>query len=133
MLNFYVRHVMIVEKVHSVISFKQSKWSERYISLITQKRSKARNDLEKDFYKFLINAFYGKTIENVRNKSRICRKKDDTDKLIKQQSKLTFNGILKSYEKYDSYTFRQNEVLMDKPIYLGFSVLELSELLLYET
>ena len=34
---------------------------------------------------------------------------------------------------YDSYIFKQNEVLMDKPIYLGFSVLELSKLLMYET
>ena len=46
---------------------------------------------------------------------------------------MTFNGIHKSYENCDSYTFKQNEVLMDKPIYLGFTVLELSKLLLYET
>ena len=52
---------------------------------------------------------------------------------MKQQSKLTFNGIHKSYDNCDSYTFKQNEVLMDKPIYLGFSVLELSKLLMYET
>ena len=54
-------------------------------------------------------------------------------KLVKQQSKLTFNGIHKSYENYDSFTFKQNEVMFDKPIYLGFSVLELSKLLMYET
>ena len=60
-------------------------------------------------------------------------KKYDTDKIIKQQSKLTFNGLHKSYENCDGYTFKQNEVLMDKPIYLGFSVLELSKLLIYET
>ena len=46
---------------------------------------------------------------------------------------MTFNGIHKSYENCDSYTFKQNEVLMDQPIYLGFSVLELSKSLLYET
>ena len=46
---------------------------------------------------------------------------------------MTFNGIHKSYENYDSYTFKQNEVLMDKPIYLGYSVLELSKLIMYET
>ena len=46
---------------------------------------------------------------------------------------MTFNGIHKSYENCDSYTFKQNEVLMDKPIYLGFTVLELSKLLMYET
>ena len=60
-------------------------------------------------------------------------KKDDYREIIKQQSKLTFNEIHKSYENCDSYTFKQNEVLMDKPIYLGFSVLELSKLLMYET
>ena len=45
-------------------------------------------------------------------------------KIIKQQYKLTFYGIHKSYENCDSYTFKQNEILMYKPIYLGFSVLE---------
>ena len=73
-------------------------------------------------------------MENVRNRIKVeFIKKDDTDKLIKQQSKLTLNGIHKSYENYDSYTFKQNEVLTDKSIYLGFSVLELSKLLMYET
>ena len=59
-------------------------------------------------------------------------KKEDYKEIIKQQSKLTFNGIHKSYENCDIYTFKQNEVLMDKPIYLGFSVLELSKLFMYE-
>ena len=31
------------------------------------------------------------------------------------------------------YTFKQNEVLMGWPIYLGFAVLELSKLHMYET
>ena len=73
-------------------------------------------------------------MENVRNRLEIkFIKKDNYRKIINQQSKLTFNGIHKSYENYNSYTFKQNEVLMDKPIYLGFSVLELSKLLMYET
>ena len=46
---------------------------------------------------------------------------------------MTFNGIHKSYENCDSYTFKQNEVVMDKPIYRGFSVFELSKFLMYET
>ena len=60
-------------------------------------------------------------------------KKDDYRKIIKQQSKESFNGIHKSQENCDSYTFRENEVKMDKPIYLGFSVSELSKLIMYET
>ena len=39
MLKFYVRHGMIVEKIHEIISFKQSKWLERFISFNTQKQS----------------------------------------------------------------------------------------------
>ena len=134
MLKFYIRHGMIIDKVHNIISFKQSKWLEKYISFNTQKRNKAKNDFEKDVYKLLNNAFYGKTMENVRNRLKIkFIKKDDYREIIKQQSKLTFNGIYKSYENCDSYTFKQNEVLMDKPIYLGFSVLELSKSLMYES
>ena len=134
MLKFYIRHGMVIDKVHEIISFKQSKWLETYINFNTQKRNQAVNDFEKDFYKLLNNAFHGKTMENVRNGCKIkFIKKDETNKIIKRQSKLTFNGIHKQYENYDSYTFKQNEVLMDKPIYLGFSVLELSKLHMYET
>ena len=134
MLKFYVRHGMIVDKIHNVISFKQSRWLEKYINFNTQKRNQAKNNFEKDFYKLLNNAFYGKTMENVRNRLKIkFIKKDNYREILKQQSKLTFNGVHKSYENCDSYTFKQNEVLMDKPIYLGFTVLELSKLHMYET
>ena len=68
MLKFYVRHGMVVEKVHEIISFKQSKWLESYISFNTQKRNKAKNDFEKDFFIVLVNAAYGKFLENVRNR-----------------------------------------------------------------
>ena len=73
-------------------------------------------------------------MENVRNRIIVeFFRKDDTDKILKRQFKLTFNGIHKSYENYDRYTFKHNEVLLDKPIYLSFSVLKLRKLLMYET
>ena len=134
MLKFYIRHGMVVDKIQNIISFRQSRWLEKYINFITQKRNKTENSFEKNFYKLLNNAFYGKTMENVRNRLKIkFIKKDDYREIIKQQSKLTFNGNHKSYDNCDSYTFKQNEVLMDKPIYLGFTVLELSKLHMYET
>ena len=78
MIIFYVRHGMIVEKFHNVISFKQSRWLEKYISFNTQKRNKPKNDFENDFYKLLKNEFYGKTMEIVRNRLEIkFIKKDD--------------------------------------------------------
>ena len=68
MLKFYVRHGMVVEKIHEIKSFKQSRWLEKYNSFNTQKRNKAINDFEKDFFKFLVNAAFGKFLENVRNR-----------------------------------------------------------------
>ena len=50
MVKFYVRHGMIVDKVHITISFGQSKWLEKYTSFNTQKRNKAKNNFEKDFF-----------------------------------------------------------------------------------
>ena len=47
--------------------------------------------------------------------------------------KLTFNGICKSFGNCDSYLEKELEILMDKPIYLGFAILELSKLHMYET
>ena len=57
MLDFHVRRAMVVDKVHESISFKQSRWLEKYISFNTQKRKKARNKLEKDFFKLSNNGF----------------------------------------------------------------------------
>ena len=37
MLKLYVRHGMIIDNVHSVISFKQSNWLEKYINFNTRK------------------------------------------------------------------------------------------------
>ena len=100
----------------------------------TQKRPKAKNDFEKDFFKLLVKAAFGKFLENVRN--RLIRefiKKHNYKKIIKRQSKLTFNGIHKSYGNCDIYTFQKNELVMDKAVYVGFAILELSKLHMYET
>ena len=68
MVNFHVRHSLIIEKVQEVISPKQSKWLEKYISFITQKRSLVKHDFENDLYKLPNNPVNGKTMENVRNR-----------------------------------------------------------------
>ena len=70
MLKFYVRHGLVIQKVRSVISFNWYRWLEKYISFNNQERNQGVNDFEKDFYKLLNNAFYGKTMENVRNRKK---------------------------------------------------------------
>ena len=133
MLKVYVRHGMVVEKIHEFISFKQSKWLEKYISFNTQKRNRAKNGFEKDFFKLLVNAAFGNFLENVRNRLELeLVKKDDIKNIIKQQSKMTFNGIHKSYENYYICTFK-NGVVMDKAIFVGFAILKLSKLHKFET
>ena len=83
MIKFYVRHGMVVEKIHDIISFKQSKWLESYFSFNTQKRNKAKNDFENDIFKLLVNAAFGKFFENVRNRLELeLNKKDNFKKLL---------------------------------------------------
>ena len=68
MLKVYVRHGMVIDKVLETFSFRQIEWLEKYIHFKTQKRNQTKNDFEKDFYKLLNTAFYGKTMEHVRNR-----------------------------------------------------------------
>ena len=56
MLKFYVRHGMIVDKVHEIISFKQSNWLEKYIDFHAKKRAAANNDFEIEFHKQMPNS-----------------------------------------------------------------------------
>ena len=120
-LKFYVRHALVIEKIHENISFEQSKWLEKYISFNTQKRNRAKNDFENDFFNSLVNVAFANFLENFRHRFEIAfSKRHDYKKIIKEQSKLTFNGIQKSYEKCDSYSFKRNQVVMDKAIYVCF-------------
>ena len=134
MLEVYVRHGMIVDKVHETISFKQIIWLEKYIDFHAKKRAASKNDFQIEFHKQMPNSFYGKCMEKVKNRNKIEPiKKDERDKMVKWQSKLSFNGIYKIYENYVTFTFKQNETTINKPNYLGFAVLELSKLHMYDT
>ena len=54
---------MVVEQIHEKTSFKQSKLLEKYVSFNTQKRNRAKNLFEKDFFKLLVNAVFGKFLK----------------------------------------------------------------------
>lgn len=65
-LKFYLSKGMRLKKVHRIISFTQRQWLHPYIVMCTSKRMTASNEFEKDFWKLIVNALYGKSIEDKR-------------------------------------------------------------------
>ena len=60
MLKFYVRHDMVVDKIHEIISFKQSKWLKNSISLLLKNEILLKKNLKKTSIKYLITHFMEK-------------------------------------------------------------------------
>ena len=133
MFKFYLNQGMKVTKIHTIYKFKQSPWLGKYIDHNTQKRTVAKTIFEKDLYKSMNNAFFGKTMENVRDRTNLeFIDHSQIDQIIKRQSKLSFKGIMDHYSKFSVYKFDKEKTVFDKPFYLGFTVLELSKQLMYE-
>ena len=126
-----INHGLKLGKVHKVIEFDQEAWLKPYIDMNTDLRKQAQNDFEKDFLKLMNNSVFGKTKENVRNHRDI--KMVTTDKR---------RSILASEPNYHStkniskdlliMEMKKTEVKMNKPIYLGQAILDLSKTLMYE-
>ena len=128
--KFYINMVMEVTKIHTIYRFNQSPWLEKYIIHNTQKRTKAKSNFEKDLFKLMNNAFFSKTMENVRERVILeITPHTNIHQMIKRQSKSSFKGISIPYNDFSSYKNDKEKITFDKPIYLGFSVSELSKLL----
>ena len=124
-------HGPILKKVHGVIQFYQEAWLKPYIDMNTELRKKAKNDFEKDFSKLMNNAVFGKTMENVRKHRDI--KLVTTDKRRNRLvAELNYHTTKWFPEKLLAIKMKKTKVKMNKPIYLGLSILEISKILMYK-
>ena len=64
-LNQALQHGLILDRIHRVIEFDQLPWLKTYIDFNTHLRTVATNDFEKDFFKFMNNSVFRKTMENI--------------------------------------------------------------------
>ena len=94
-------------------------------------RKRAKNDFEKDFFKLMNNAVFGKTMEYIRKhrdiKSVTADKKRST--LVSEPNYHTMNYISESLSIIE---IKRTKVKMNKPIYLGLSILEIGKTLMYD-
>ena len=131
-MKYYIQKGLVIKKIHRILQFKQSKWMKPYIDLNTTCRAKSKNDFEKDFFKLMNNAVFGKTMENMRNRVDI-RLFNDEKQILKQVAKPQFETH-KIYEDDKLVAIKQTKsiVKLDKPIYVGLAVLDLSKLHMYK-
>ena len=130
-LNQTLKHGLKLKKVQKEISFYQEAWLKEYIDMNTELRKQAKNNWETNFFKLMNNAIFRKTAQNVIK----CRDIElaTTDKrrnqLVSEPNYHTtkwFSENLLATEK------KKIKVKMNKPIYLEFSILDLSKTLVYE-
>ena len=97
----------------------------------TEIRKVAGNDFEKDFYKLMNNAVFGKTMENVRKHRdiKLVTTNKKRSKLVSESNYHTMNYIS---EDLSIIKMKRTKVKMNKPIYLGLLILDISKILMYE-
>ena len=126
-----LNHGLILKKVHTVIKSNQKSRLKSYIDMNTKLRQEAKSNFEKDFFKLINNAVFGKTMENVRKHRG--NKLVATERIINQlepepnyHTSKFFPENLLAIEK------RKTQILMNKSVYLGLSILGLSKTVMYE-
>ena len=111
-------HGLKLRKVHRIIEFEQEAWLKEYIDVNTELRKKATNDFEKDFFKLMNNAVFGKTMENVR-KHRVIKLVKSDKKRNKLVSEPNFHTMKLNDNNLAIIEMKKVKFKMNKPIYLG--------------
>jgi hypothetical protein len=129
-LKLYVSLGLKVTKIHRCLSFRQEAWLKPYIEFNTRKRQQAKTVFEQSLCKMTNNSVFGKTMENVRLRKiiELVSDKLKCKKLIAKSQLEQFRIINENTVLIDRI---KEKVTLDKPIYVGFAILELSKVLMY--
>ena len=121
-----LNHGLKLTKVHRVTEFRQEDWLKSYIEMNTKLRMQEKNDFEKDFFKLMNNAVFGKTMKNVRNRRDIKLVTSDKRRSI-LASELNYHSSKCISKDLMVMEMRKVEVKINKPIYLGQAILDISK------
>ena len=121
-----LKHGLILKKVYRVISCNQDKWLKPQIEMNNKLRIETKNDFQKEFFKLMYKSAFGKAMENVRKYKDI--------KLVKPERRRNYLVSEPNYystkffvENLPAIEIKQTQITMNKSVYLGLSILDLSE------
>ena len=129
-LKLYLNMGMKLLKIHRVLKFKQSKYLRKFIKLNTNLRKNSKNEFEKEFFKLMNNSIYGKSIQNQRNQVNIklCLNEKQARKWLIKPNYQSFTIL---DENKALIQLQKQKVKLNRPIYLGFTCLEIAKYWMY--
>ena len=130
-LKLYEKLGLKITKIHKGVKFYEDDFMKKYIDLNTKLRTTSKNQSESEFFKLMNNSVFGKTMENVRNRVdiQLCNREE---KAVKLFSKISFDKATIFSENLIALHMFKKKVILNKPIYLGMSILDLSKTLMYD-
>ena len=129
-LKLYESLGLKITKIHKGITFNESPWLAEYINMNTALRTKATSNFEKDFFKLANNSVFGKTMENVRNRVDV-RLVTNVERLLKLTCKPNYQSNTIFSDDLIAVHMKRTDLVLNKPIYLGMSILDISKNLMY--
>ena len=127
----YLSLGMKLKKIHRGIKFIECDFLKPYIDKNTNLRTQAKNNFEKDFFKLMNNSVFGKTMENIRNRVNV-KLVNAGEQFKKLTSKPNYDSRKIFNENLISVHMKKTSLTMNKPIYLGMSILDLSKNVMYD-